>query len=63
MPWPLMRRLLPMSLFALIDHFRKVWSNENTLHMRKIADRYAQRAAQDGDVVQKTGEIIPRESA
>lgn len=29
---------------------------------RSMAERYAQRAEMDGEVVQKTGELVPKES-
>jgi hypothetical protein len=63
MPWSLMRRLLPMSLLDLIDKIKKEWHVEDTLHMKKVAQRYAERASMDGYVIRKSGEIIPRESA
>lgn len=52
-----------MTLFDLLDHLRKAWRHEETIHMRLIAERYSDRAHMDGDVIQKTGELVPRESA
>ena len=62
MPWQLMRRLLPMSLITLIEHIKREWFREDTLHMRKIAQRYADRALMEGHVIKKTGEVFPKES-
>jgi hypothetical protein len=39
------------------------WHAEERLHMKQIAWRYSDRAQMDGEVVRKTGEVIPRESA
>lgn len=40
-----------------------MWHHEEEVHMKKIAFHYANRAQMDGDVIKKTGEIIPKESA
>ncbi len=31
--------------------------------MRQIAEKYAQRQQMDGEVIKKTGEVVPRETA
>jgi hypothetical protein len=46
----------------LFEHLKKLWSHEEDIHMRKVAHRYAERALMDGHVIQKTGEVISKES-
>lgn len=55
-----MRRV---TMTHLLDWFKKEWHREEELHMKKIAERYAQRAWMDGDTIKRTGEVIPKESA
>jgi hypothetical protein len=52
-----------MPVMTWLEQLRRAWNYEETLHMRKIAEGYAQRAQMNGDVIKKTGEIISRESA
>lgn len=40
----------------------EAWDHEEGVHLRSIAHRYAERAWMDGEVIQKTGEVIPKES-
>jgi len=51
---------LPMR--SILEALKKVWHHEEDFHMRKVAHRYAERAWMDGEVIQKTGEVIPKES-
>jgi uncharacterized protein YihD (DUF1040 family) len=46
----------------LIEFFKKEWHREDNIHLRQIAERYAQRAWMDGETVRRTGEVIPKES-
>lgn len=50
-------------LKSLLKSFSEEWHAEDRLHMRRIAWRYSDRMLMDGAVVQRTGEVIPRESA
>mgnify|MGYP001279697140 CR=1 FL=1 len=47
----------------LIDHIWRIWYGEERAHMREIAHRHYLRTVMDGEVIQKSGEIIPKESA
>jgi hypothetical protein len=38
------------------------WDREHDSHMKKVAHRYAERAWMDGDVIKRTGEVVPKES-
>ena len=51
-----------MSIINWLEQLRKAWHYEETLHMRKLAQRYANRAMMDGSVIKRTGEVIPKES-
>jgi len=58
-----MRLYLPRpSLRSFFEAVRHLWTHEDNSHMKKIAFRYAERAHMDGNVIKKTGEIIPKES-
>jgi phosphoribosyl-dephospho-CoA transferase len=46
-----------------LDALKHVWHQEEDAKLKRIAHRYDLRRHMDGDVIQKTGEIIPRESA
>lgn len=47
---------------SLLRSIRTEWHAEDRQHMRVIAHKYALRASMDGDVIRKTGEVIPKES-
>lgn len=49
-------------LRRLVKLFRSEWEREETIHMKRIAQRYADRAWMDGDTIRRTGEVVPRES-
>jgi hypothetical protein len=46
----------------LLHIIRKLWHAEEDLHMKRIAQRYAERAWMDGVTIRRTGEVVPRES-
>lgn len=37
-------------------------AHEDGVHMRRVANRYSERSFMDGEVIKKTGEVIPKES-
>ena len=47
---------------TLRDWFHHEWHREDRIHMKGVAERYAQRAWMDGETVRRTGEVIPKES-
>lgn len=44
------------------DSLKEVWAHEEKRKIQWIAHRYYLRSHMDGEVVQKTGEVIPKES-
>lgn len=54
-----MHRLLE----RLAHWFEREWDREADTRLRAKAEQYALRAEMDGDVVKRTGEVIPREVA
>lgn len=56
-------RVRPMhKLRQLLDELERVWTAEEDMKMRLVAQRYAERSLMEGHVIQATGEVIPRES-
>jgi hypothetical protein len=51
-----------MSIEQLFKKIVYEWDREHHTHMKKIAHRYSQRALMDGEVVKRTGEVVPKES-
>ena len=47
----------------LVKWFEEELERDEKLRMRTLAHHYAERAKMDGEVIRKTGEIIPKESA
>ena len=47
----------------LLEALDRLWTREDDNHMKRIAFKYAERMRMDGNVIKKTGEIIPKESA
>jgi len=45
-----------------IEAFRHIWHHDDDAKMKRIAFKYDLRRHMDGEVIQKTGEIIPKES-
>jgi len=60
--WSFLLRTLPMSIEQLFKKIVYEWDREHHTHMKKIAHRYSQRALMDGEVVKRTGEVVPKES-
>ncbi len=59
-----MRLYLPrLRTRTLLDALTRLWTHEEDGRMKLIAFRYQERARMNGDVIKKTGEIIPKESA
>ena len=48
---------------SFLEALMRIWEEEDAIHMKSIAHKYAERAYMDGEVIKKTGEVIPRESA
>lgn len=57
--WWTMVRLIK----SILRSFSEEWHAEERLHMKRIAWRYSDRMLMDGAMIQRTGEVIPKESA
>jgi hypothetical protein len=60
--WTFLLRALPMSIEQLFHKIVYEWDREHHAHMRRIANRYSLRAQMDGEVIKRTGEVVPKES-
>lgn len=60
--WSFLLRALPMTIEKLWKKIIEEWDREHHVHMKHVAHRYAERAWMDGEVVKRTGEVIPKES-
>ncbi len=47
---------------SLVEALNRLWTHEDDSRMKLIAFRYQERARMDGEVIKKTGEIIPKGS-